>query len=166
MGSEKSKIRVDQVGLDKFEIINEIQSNDGFEHSYPLSKERFTNLIHRGEYFFVSFYEGKAAGMISVDFEIRAKLHFFSVKKDYQGKGIGGVLLKKILEEAKNRNYSSVYVYVEIDSPVEKFLLNRGFEKVGYYRDRYKKANMQIFWRLVSELPYSPEGRENRARKK
>ena len=88
----------------------------------------------------MAFYDGNAVGMISVDFEIRAKLHFFSIRQDHQGKGAGTALLAKVLEEAKNRNYSSVYVYVEVDSPVEKFLLNRGFEKVGYYRDRYIKG--------------------------
>lgn len=138
MESKNEKVRVVQAGIDKFEIINDIQNNDGFEHSYPLSRERFRNLIDRGEIFYIANYDGKIVGMISVDFEIRAKLHFFSVKQDYQGKGIGSALINQVLEEAKNSNYSSVYVYVEVGSPVEKFLLNRGFEKVGYYRDRYK----------------------------
>lgn len=138
MESENKKIQIVQAKPDKFELISEIQNNDGFEHSYPLSRERFEKLIHRGECFYLAYYDGEATGMISVDFEIRAKLHFFSVKQDYQSKGIGTALLTKVLEEAKNRNYYSVYVYVEFDSPVEKFLLSRGFKKVGYYHNRYK----------------------------
>lgn len=138
MESKDNTIQIVEAKPDMFELISEIQNNDGFEHSYPLSRERITKLIHRGECFYLAYYDGETAGMISVDFEIRAKLHFFSIKQDYHGKGIGTALLTKVLEEARNSNYSSVYVYVEQDSPVEKFLLRRGFNKVGYYHNRYK----------------------------
>ncbi len=134
-----TKIKIVSVKQNIFKLINEIQNNDGFRHSYPLTKERFARLIHRGEFFYVAYYDGKAVGMISVDFEIRAKLHFFSVKQNYQGIGIGTALLTEILKEAKKRNYPFVYVYVEIDSSAEKFLLKRGFKNIGHYHHRYGK---------------------------
>lgn len=95
MESKNEKIQIVQVGSDKFEIINEIQSNDGFEHSYPLSKERFTNLNHRGECFFVAFYDGKAIAMISVDFEIQSKITLLFSKTRLSGQGYRICLINK-----------------------------------------------------------------------
>ncbi|MBI2592646.1 MAG: GNAT family N-acetyltransferase [Candidatus Colwellbacteria bacterium] len=138
--STDTKIKIVTAGLGDFLKITDIQKKDGFRHAYPLTKERFRKLLQRGELFFVAFLQNQAVGIISVDMEIRAKLHFFSVIQNYWGKGIGTALLAKILIEAKKRDYKSVYVYVEIDSPVEKFLINKGFKKVGIYRNRYKQG--------------------------
>lgn len=38
-----------------------------------------------------------------------------------------------------------VYSYIEVDSPLEEFLLKRGFTKVGFYKNRFglgKDANI------------------------
>jgi len=119
-------------------IILRIQKNDGFKHAYYLTRDRFERLLNRGEVFYLAEKEtGGPLGFMSIDCEVRAKLHLSSVHKKYQNKRVGTTLLNYVVSRVKSRGYKRIYVYTEIASPAENFLLTRGFEKAGYYKDRY-----------------------------
>lgn len=117
--------------------ILDVQKHDGFDHTYYLSKDRLENLFRRDEMFYVAIVRGKLVGFASVDMEIRANLHFLSIDKDFQGRGLGTSLLKIVLQESVKRSCKSIFIYVEVDSLLEKFLLKKGFKKVGIYESRY-----------------------------
>lgn len=136
----KNKVTARQAKLDDFDSIVQIQKIDGFKHAYYLTKGRIDRLIKRGEIFFLAFIKNDPVGFISVDLEIRAKLHFFSIKKQYWNKGVGTTLYQRVREESKKHGCKTLFIYVEVDSPVEKFLLNRGMKKVGYYKNRYAQG--------------------------
>ena len=128
-----------------FKNIINIQQNDGFNHSYYLTKERLKQLTKRGESFFIAFLDNQPVAFASIDFEIRAKLHFFSVKKERVKQGIGTELLSKVLHEAIKKGYEKVHIFVESNSPLEHFLIKNNFKKVGIYYDRYgPKKNSHI----------------------
>lgn len=52
-----------------------------------------------------------------------AELLTIAVKKEFQGKGVGGALLKKFIEEMKNRQ-----------TPIFKVLVGKNLQAVGFYR--------------------------------
>lgn len=135
---EKLNLKISKIeGPQDFDTMIEIQKNDGFEHSYYLTKERLEKLAQRGEEFFIVHLDNSPVAFASIDMEVRAILHFFCVDKDSAKKGIGTELLKKAVQEAANQNFDKIHTFVEIDSPVEHFFTKNGFEKVGFYKNRY-----------------------------
>lgn len=139
MKLEKYKTRIAKE--DDFASILHVQKNDGYEHSYYLDKERYDNLLDRGEVFYLLEYDMQSiVGFVSVDYEVRAKLRFFSVSKKHQGVGIAAKLLEIVRNEAKRKGYKSVYCYTETNSPLRAFLMHQGFKNVGYYKNRYRKG--------------------------
>ena len=57
--------------------------------------------------------------------------------------------MRRMLDEARGKGYSSAHTYVEADSPKEEFLTKMGFYKVGMYRDRYGKGNDASIWQYL-----------------
>ncbi len=133
-------IKIRKACANDFETILKIQKNDGFKHSYYLTRERLKLLSRREETFYLAFLDRKPAGFISVDIEIRAKLHLFSVLKDCQSMGVGSALLETVFAIAKNKKCKTLYIYVEVNSPLEEYLLRKKFKKTGVYYDRYGKG--------------------------
>jgi ribosomal protein S18 acetylase RimI-like enzyme len=119
--------------------IIEIQKHDGFHHSYYLTPERLIILL-KDELFFVAIKNNNVVGFISIDIKFRARLHFLSVNKNYTGQGIASALLEKALSVAKKQGKDKVHIFTEIDSPIEGFLTNKKFEKIGYFKNRFGKG--------------------------
>ncbi|MBU0974353.1 GNAT family N-acetyltransferase [Patescibacteria group bacterium] len=133
----KEKIKIKTLSNENFEDIINIQKNDGFKHIYYLNENRLSELIKRGEVFYGIYSDSSLVGFTSIDIEIRAKLHFLSIDKKYQGKGYATLLMKKIIEELKLRDIKQLFFYVEKNSPHEAFLKTQGFSKVGFYVNRF-----------------------------
>lgn len=87
-------------------------------------------------------------GFGSVDCEIRARVHFLSVDQNYARRGIGSMLMKILMDEAKNRGYGRLGIYVDADSPIEIFLQKHGFVQVGYYKNRYGNGKDSTIWEV------------------
>lgn len=128
--------------------IIKLQKNDGFPHPHYVTSERLLRLFHRGEQFFLAIFNSIAVGFASIDYEIRAEIHYISVHQLYQRKGIGSMLIKTMIDESKHRGYDRISVYVQADSPIEMFLEKKGFIKVGYYKNRYKNGKDVTIWEV------------------
>lgn len=142
------KLKIRRATIKDFNLIISIQKRDGFVHAYYLTPRRLKRLFERKEIFFITFLENKAVGFASLDIERRAIMHFLSIVKDYAAMGIGSFLLGKVIKEAKKYKEDQVYIYTEVNSPLEKFLIKKGFKIVGYFQDRFKKgrhANILAF---------------------
>jgi len=103
------EIKIKRAKSSDWKIIQRIQKNDGFKHAYYLTKKRILKLFKRGEIFYLAFLKNKAVAFTSVDFEIRARLHFISVLKEFHQKGIGSILLNKIVNDSKKED---IKVYI------------------------------------------------------
>lgn len=119
-----------------FDNLIKIQKSDGFNHAYYLNTKRLQKLFDTGELFFIAYLENRPVGFTSVRIEIRARMHFFSVKQKVEGRGVGSFLLEKIISESKKYKVKLLYIYTEVNSDLEGFLKKKGFKKVGYFKDR------------------------------
>lgn len=146
--SKTARLVIRKASLKDVGIVLKIQKNDGYNHSYYLTRERLRGLFERGELFFIAFLDNEAAGFVSVDIEIRARIHFLSVMQEKQKNGTGTALLEKIISEAKKRKVKMVYVYTEAGSMLENFLKKKDFKKVGFFQDKFgKNKHANIFSR-------------------
>lgn len=125
-----------------------LQNSDGYPHSYYLTSERLARLFDRGELFFLASIGGTSAGFGSVDCEIRAQAHFLSVDRNYARRGIGSALMKTLQNEAKNRGYGRLSLYVDAGSAIEVFLKKHGFVQVGHYKNRYGNGKDATIWEV------------------
>ena len=73
------------------------------------------------------------------------ELHNIGVAPEWQGKGVGTLLLQKLLTEAKQRNCRQIFLQVRVSNEAAKLLyIKFGFEVVGirpaYYQDDREDA--------------------------
>jgi ribosomal protein S18 acetylase RimI-like enzyme len=126
-----------------FSIIEAIQKNDGYKHSYYLTKKRYEILLQRNEYFYLlKNDEDQAIGFASLVVDIRSLVHFFSIHKKYQRKNAGTFLLGELLTKLKAMSIflKLAYIIVEKDSEaMTKFLNKNGFVEAGFHQDRFGK---------------------------
>lgn len=67
----------------------------------------------------------------------RAELSI-TVLKEYWGKGVGSMLMQKLIEFSKEASYRSIYLDVRADNDRAISLYRKfGFEKMGVYRDYF-----------------------------
>lgn len=135
--NKKSNLEIRKASPKDFNSLIKIQKRDGFIHAYYLSKKRLQKLFDAGELFFIAYLENKPVGFVSVYIEIRARMHFLSVKQEVARGGIGSFLLERIISESKKYKVKLLYVYTEANSDIEGFLEKKGFEKVGYFKNRF-----------------------------
>lgn len=126
----------------------ELQKNDGFPHQYYLTQERLERLFDRKELFFIATREGKSVGFASVDYEQRATAHFLSVDQNNRKNGIGSLLMKTLIDDAKKRGHTRLSSYVEANSSKEIFLEKHGFVQVGYHKNRYGNGQDASIWEV------------------
>ena len=64
-------------------------------------------------------------------------------------KGIGRLLMRKLIDEAKKRGYTRLCSYVEANSTKEVFLKKQGFTQVGNYKNRYGNGQDATIWEIA-----------------
>jgi len=137
---QKITIKIRRAKTKDISLIIDIQKRDGFRHAYYLTPKRLKALFKRGEIFYIAYFKNEAVAFVALDIEQRVKLHFLSVVREQGKKGIGSLLMQKIINEAKKYKKTIVYAYVEAKSPLEKFLVKKKFKKIGYFLDRFMKG--------------------------
>lgn len=145
--SETENIAV-RLGTEKdIDSILRIQKEDGYPHAYYLTAQRVRRLLKKGQVIYVALEEDGAIAFSIVDFDVRAWIHFLSVIKDEQRKGIGLSLVNEIIKESQNRGINLVYIIPEQDAEkIDGFLRNYGFIKRGYHKDRFGPGRNGIIW--------------------
>lgn len=119
-----------------------IQKNDGYEHAYYLTEDRIERLVESGEQFYILYVNDRFVGFAAVDAEIRIQLHFFSILTNEQNQGHEAKMLELLLDEvrAKVVQHKTIHCFTEADSPLLAFLIEQGFEEVGFYKNRYQNG--------------------------
>ncbi|NUN11779.1 GNAT family N-acetyltransferase [Candidatus Micrarchaeota archaeon] len=118
--------------------------------------------------YFVALFEGKVVGFVDVEFNdssvfdelhkpvvvekgVQAKILGLAVKKDFQKKGIGSLLLKKALSFSKEKQASSVVMLVKESNKIAQKLYERfGFSKKGVLQRELDGERVLLFSKSFS----------------
>jgi ribosomal-protein-alanine N-acetyltransferase len=83
------------------------------------------------------------AGMMFVPGGTQADVLTIAVASDYWGQGIGSALLGTLIQAARDRGCTEVFLEVRKDNPRARGLyLRRGFEEIGVRRGYYQPSGM------------------------
>ena len=83
------------------------------------------------------------AGMMFVPGGVQADVLTIAVAPAYWGRGIGSALLGKLIQAARNRGCTEVFLEVREDNPRARGLyLRRGFEEIGVRRGYYPPSGV------------------------
>ena len=117
------------------------------------TKERETHLVSRKSefainvdtgYCFVAENSGQVVGFIlayeTLPFHGTLFIHYIGINPTYQGKGIGFVLFKRIIEKSKKNNISAIQSLINIDNPPSVKL----HEKAGFKISLRKQAILEL----------------------
>ena len=101
------------------------QSVNWMSANYP---ERLKKAMDNCETVFSAWDNSKLVGLVNAidDGELTAYVHYLCVNPDYQGQGIGGLLLDKIKE--KYKDYLYIIVIAENEGLI-KYYSKNGFQK-------------------------------------
>ena len=123
-------MKIIQTDEKDFPAMIEIAKNDGFSHPNQLNTDWLKKRLSEGDIFFITEEKN---GFVSLQkkFASGAKLHFLSVKKQAQHKGIGTALIKKIEEETKKLGFKKLFLY----SHQKNFDAIRFYTKLQFYVD-------------------------------
>ncbi|AMO71881.1 hypothetical protein AZE99_08490 [Sphingorhabdus sp. M41] len=73
------------------------------------------------------------------------ELLMIAVSPDYQGQGVGYLLLEHMLQAARVQHVSAVFLEMRADNPAEKLYTKFGFHKIGLRKAYYTGPNMEKF---------------------
>ncbi len=110
--------------------------------SVPWPRDGFVyELLSDDSLFFVAAQGDAVAGFVVLRLaDEEAELYNIAVDAVCRGRGIGGLLLDSVLNEAAKRRVQSVYLEVRASNEAAKRLyISRGFEAVGLRRGYYDK---------------------------
>lgn len=74
-----------------------------------------------------------------------AELLLLATRPDARGRGIGGALLRAVIEEARHRGGKVIHLEVRAGNEAVQLYAREGFAKVGERRDYYRGKNGQVF---------------------
>ena len=124
----------------EYEELVKIAENDGFEHPNKLNLEWIKKRVNQGDEFYVFSEDSKIIGFVCFqpDFARGSKLHFISVLREEQGKGVGKKLVEKIEELTRNLGKNKIYLYVhQKNKKAIDFYLKNDFHFSGIFLDKY-----------------------------
>ena len=127
------------------EVVNENLSVNGGTLNY-------SNLTYDSDLLLVAMYENEPIGYISLLYESNAiYVYQMAVKKIYQQKGIGSMLMKKTIEISESKNLDIKANVMDYNTNSKKMITKLGFVKFGdswkgngYYRYFHKDNNMKL----------------------
>jgi [ribosomal protein S18]-alanine N-acetyltransferase len=83
------------------------------------------------------------AGMIFVPSGVQADVLTIAVAQEYWGRGVGSALLAALIQAARDRGCTEVFLEVRKDNPRARGLyLRRGFEEIGIRRGYYQPSGV------------------------
>lgn len=108
--------------------------------NYPLSRRAFYHHIRHNLLLIACADDGAAAGYVLALVRRRVpKLYSLAVAPDCRGRGVGALLLERVLEALAERGFEQATLEVRTDSPAAALYRRFGFETVqtldAFYRD-------------------------------
>lgn len=114
--------------------------------------------IQNNEFFFINDFNGENIGMVRIlnedllywgkQNEKSKYIHSLVVKEEYNGKGIGTIVLEKIASDAKNDNCK----FLRLDADSKNPRLCSYYEKIGYKKVGIKELPLSIYNLYEKEL--------------
>ena len=106
---------------------------------FPWGEEALRDTIASSGHHLISFREGRAVGFLLSNFVLdEAQLLLIGVSPDWQGVGVGGQLLKELIN--RSRDQGQKLIYLEVRSGNERAIRlyrSLGFIDIGVRRDYY-----------------------------
>ena len=106
---------------------------------FPWGEEALRDTIASSGHHFMSLREGRAVGFLLSSFVLdEAQLLLIGVSPDWQGVGVGGQLLKELIN--RSRDQGRKLIYLEVRSGNERAIRlyrSLGFIDIGVRRDYY-----------------------------
>ncbi len=127
--------------INDVDSIVEISQQDGYGR--PLDRESILNYMKHGDIYLIAEENNNPLGVAKLALNNSAELELFiiSVKLDYQRKGLGSRLLKKIEELASARgNVLVLHVRVNNNKAIG-FYKKHGFSIIQEVADLYEKGD-------------------------
>lgn len=125
----------------------------GFKHPNKLNLDWIKNRLALGDRFCIFESEGKILGFMCFqpDFSQGSRLHFISVLKEEQGKGVGSALIEEAEKFTRNHGKNRLYLYVhQKNKKALRFYLKHGFDFSGIFLDKYGKGENALL--MVKDL--------------
>ena len=106
---------------------------------FPWGEEAFRDTIASSGHHLISLREGRAVGFLLSNFVLdEAQLLLIGVSPDWQGVGVGGQLLKELINRSQYQGQK--LIYLEVRSGNERAIRlyrSLGFIDIGVRRDYY-----------------------------
>lgn len=115
---------------------------------YPCIEDIKNHIKNKDMY--ISIIDGRIAGaMATVNHGDYSSLHLFAVHSDFRNQHLGGMMLNKLFEIAKERSNSKIVLdVVKGNLPAEKLYQKTGFKYIGEkteFIERIGKVDFNIY---------------------
>lgn len=130
------------------QISNTLLSHFDEFWSYDLLKEE---LNAKNSNYLVAKFNNEVVGFAGIKIMVEeADIMNIVVRKDFRNQGIGGLLLKNLIDLSKKQNLTSVTLEVmEENYPAIHLYKNFGFEQIGLRKNYYKYKNGLIMKKVI-----------------
>ncbi len=116
-----------------------VPAADGSPPPVLVPPRAFADLGRAGDGGVVATYEGEPAGACWYRLNLTAREHagepvpelLIAVWPQHRAQGLGGQLLDRGIEHARNAGYGAIDLVVELANPARAMYLRRGFEPIG-----------------------------------
>jgi ribosomal-protein-alanine N-acetyltransferase len=117
-----------------------IAEEDGFEHPRKINLLWIQNRSILGDRFYLYEENNKILGFVCFqpEFSNGSRLHYISVRKSEQGKGVGSALLEEVEKMTVKHEKSKLYLWVhQKNKQAIKFYLKHDFDFAGIFINKY-----------------------------
>lgn len=141
-------LKISNMNISDFEIISPILSSsfDNFWSNETLKSE----LNNSNSHYIVAKLDDQIVGFAGI-WKSVDDVHITDivVKKDFRKKGIGSLLLQKLIELTKSLNYKELTLEVNVlNEPAKQLYLKFGFKELGIRKKYYNNTDDAIIMTL------------------
>ncbi len=136
-GYGTGEVAIRPATLDDVEAVAAIE---GASFSNPWHLETFRSLISQGRAHILVAEEAREVVGYSVAWWVmdQGELANLAVRREYQGRGTGGALLDRVLEDVTRAGVESLFLEVRVSNrPAQALYASRGFTRVAVRKDYY-----------------------------
>jgi len=136
-------MRIRRASVKDVNDIVRISENDGYAHS--LKRESVKKYLEQGSTYLIA-EEDMPIGVIKYGLceKCFPEIYVLSVKLEFQGRGIGKALMKKV-EQDVSKKYDKIRLHVRNwNTKAMTFYLKLGYKPIGIIKNLYEKSDMHV----------------------